>query len=286
MIPKSKWIKTFLAAPRGTKVSFLGGFTILLFILVLAIFPQYLATHDPLTMTLNYYQPPGFQGHLFGTDRLGRDVYSRVIYGTQISTGIGMLAVSLAAIIGSTFGCLVGYLGGTVDKLLTFFVDALYAFPILLVSIIVAIIIGPSPQNTAIAVAVALIPRYYRVIRSVSLSVKSLPFIEATRAMGASHLYIAFKHVFPLTISSIVVLTSLNMGEAILVVAGLGFLGLGIPPPISEWGTDISINRPAFGLGVLGPVAFPALMIFITCTSLSLLGESLNTMLNPKIYRF
>jgi len=221
---------------------------------------------------------PPSKEHLMGTDSLGRDIFSRILYGGRTSISIALLSVFLSFIVGTPLGSISGFIGGKLDRILSIIMDSLYAFPVIILALLIATMLGPGISNTSIAIAAASVPSYYRVIRSITLSLKERTFIEAEKSMGASDRYIILHHILPHSMSEIIVLMTFGMADAILSVAGLGFIGLGIPPPTPEWGTDLSGGREVLLVGAWWVTTFPGLIIFATILGFNLLGEGL-----PKI---
>jgi peptide/nickel transport system permease protein len=267
--------------PGSIVVPALVGAVLVVVFLAFALFADFIAPFDPTRLTDNVLSLPSSE-HPFGTDTIGRDIFSRVIHGSRVSIPVALLAVAVASSIGATLGLISGQIGGRFDRLLAIPMDAVYAFPEFLLALTVALVLGPSVRNAALAVGFARIPTYYRVVRSVTLSLKERPLVEAEKALGAGDVYILFKHILPRAMSSIMVLVTFDTGRAVLMVAGLGFLGFGVPPPIPEWGTDLSVGRRVLLSGSWWASFFPGLAIFVLVLGFNLLGEGLNAVLNPK----
>ncbi|OQX58913.1 MAG: peptide ABC transporter permease [Thermotoga sp. 4484_232] len=227
-------------------------------------------------------QPPSSK-FLFGTDNLGRDILSRVIFGARIALSIALLAVLIASLIGIPLGLISGFLGGVLDRILTLIMDAIYSFPGLILAIAIAAVLGPGMVNIAISIAVVYAPTYYRVIRNQVASVKNELYVEAAKAIGAKNWEILIKYVFPNVLPSIVVVLSMNLADAIMTEAGLSFLGLGIAPPTPDWGFDLS-NGQRFVLSrAWWGILFPGLAIVTVVLGFSMFSEGLNEYLNPTI---
>lgn len=226
------------------------------------------------------HEAPGAD-YWFGTTRQGYDVFSRTLFGTQAALKVVVLATTLSLIIGVPLGLVSGYLGGKIDKVLIFFMDTIYTLPGLLLSVTLAFVVGQGVINAAIALSIAYIPQYYRIVRNHTTSVKTELFIEAAQAMGAPTSRILTRYLFFNVIQSVPVLFTLNAADAILILGGLGFLGLGLPPEVPEWGHDLRLALDALPLGIWWSATFPGLAMTILVTGLSLVGEGLGDMLNP-----
>ncbi len=265
------------ALEKGDRLFFFVGAFIVITIIFFAVFADVLSPFNPYEINGNAVNlPPGSFPYVLGTDALGRDVLSRAIYGARISLLAGLLAVGIATLLGSTLGVLMGYFGGTIDRLVTLPMDALYAFPVFLTALLIVTSLGGGLLFTALAVAIALVPKFYRTTRSASIALKEEEFVEAEVSLGAGNMYIIFKHIYPLCFSVIVVVFTVSVATSILSIAGLGFLGLGVPPPIPEWGTDLNAGRPFILSGVWWTTMVPATLIFLTVFGFNLVGEGLN----------
>jgi peptide/nickel transport system permease protein len=276
----AKFLEPFLRAETSAKVMLLIGSGLVLSLTLIVVFAQFISPSDPLGMSFQSLQPPSIE-HLMGTDTLGRDILSRVIYGGRASMTVAFLSVLLALLVGAPFGSLSGYFGGTLDRIGGIVIDALYAFPSILLAILIASALGPGVMNTAIAVGFSMIAQYFRVVRSITLSIKERLFVEAEKALGAGDFYIIFRHVMPYCVSSLIALITLSIAYAIISVAGLGFLGIGIPPPTPEWGTDLNLGRQPIASGVWWPTTFPGLMTFVAVLGFNMLGDGLDAIFNP-----
>lgn len=227
------------------------------------------------------HEPPGLN-YWFGTTRQGYDVFSRTLFGTQAALKVVILATTISLCLGVPIGLVSGYLGGKVDKILLFIMDTIYTLPGLLLSVTLAFVVGKGVFNAAIALSIAYIPQYYRLVRNHTTSVKTELFIEAARAMGASTPRILSRYLFFNVIQSVPVLFTLNAADAILILGGLGFLGLGLPSEVPEWGHDLRLALDALPTGVWWSALFPGLAMTLMVTGLSLVGEGLSEILNPK----
>lgn len=261
------------------------GISILFLNLVMAIFAPYLAPYDPVRINLAIARQPPSPAHLLGTDELGRDMLSRIIYGSRYSLSIGLVSVSIGLTLGCVMGVIAGYAGGKVDLIIMRLVDIMLAFPTILLALCVVAIIGPGLYNAMIAVGITQIPVYARLVRSMVLKLKVEDYITASRAVGASALRIFRKHLLPNCMSPLLVQATLNIASAILSAASLGFLGLGAQPPTPEWGAMLSKGRLYMHTSP-HIVVFPGLAIMVTVLGFNLLGDALRDAFDPKMSRF
>ncbi|MCG8542041.1 MAG: ABC transporter permease [Clostridia bacterium] len=228
----------------------------------------------------NKLLPPSKE-FFFGTDELGRDVFSRVLYGTRISLNTAVLSVGLALLIGVPLGAIAGTIGGWIDEVIMRITDIFLSFPPLLLAIAIVSVMGPSLQNTMLAIALSWWPWYTRLVRGQAISLKERKFIQAAEAIGTSSYKIIFGHIVPNTISPVIVQASMDMGGVILTIASLSFLGLGAKAPTPEWGLMISTSRNYF-LNAWWYSVFPGLAIFVTVLVFNLLGDGFREILDPK----
>jgi peptide/nickel transport system permease protein len=226
-------------------------------------------------------QAPSWQ-HWFGTSREGYDVFSRTLFGTQAALQVVILATLMSLLIGVPLGMVSGYLGGRLDRVLLFIMDTIYTLPGLLLSVTLAFIVGKGVFNAAIALSISYIPQYFRVVRNQTASLKMQMFVEAAQALGASTRHVLTKYLFANVVQSVPVLFTLNAADAILVLGGLGFLGLGLPDEVAEWGHDLKQALPALSTGIWWTTLFPGLALSLMVTGLSLLGEGLSELINPR----
>jgi len=220
------------------------------------------------------YSPPSLS-HWCGTDRLGRDVCVRTLEGSGVALQVVCLAVTLAVLIGVPLGMLSGYLGGTPDRILVLMMDTLYAVPVLLLSVVMAFLLGRGIPNAAAALCVVYVPQYFRVVRNQTAQVKTELYIDAARAIGAGPFWILRKYLLKNVITSVPVLLTLNAADAVLVLGGLGFLGLGLPESVPEWGSDLNLALSALPTGVWWTALYPGMAMFFLVLGLSFLGDGL-----------
>jgi peptide/nickel transport system permease protein len=247
--------------------------------LIVAIFAPYIAPHDPLAQIYPPSQSPS-SAHLFGTDELGRDVLSRVIYGSRVSVPIALLLVLLAALIGGVIGALAGYFRGLVDGVSMRIVDLFFAFPAIILAMVVAAVLGRGLQNAALAIVVVAWPAYARVVRGLVLSVGDSEYVESARLLGSSARRTLFRDVMPNVAGPVLVLATLDLASAILLLAGLSFLGLGAQPPQAEWGSMVAEGAQYFQWWWIG--TFPGLAIFSAVLAFNFLGDSLRDFFDPQ----
>ncbi|MET1101154.1 MAG: ABC transporter permease [Pyrodictiaceae archaeon] len=241
----------------------------------MAIAAPLLTPYSPIRTVGKPLQPPSPK-HPFGTNRLGYDMWSRTVYGARTILSVVFLAIFISMVVGVPLGLLSGYYGGLLDRILSMIMDAIYAFPSLVLAIALAVALGPSIFNAAIAIAVVYVPTYFRMIRGQVLSIKESAFIEAARALGLPATRILFHHIMPHTIPSMMVVFSLSAADAVLTEAALSFLGLSIQPPTPDWGYDLSQGRAFMLSGYWWLVFFPGLMITLLATGFALIGEGLS----------
>ncbi|MGD1862905.1 MAG: ABC transporter permease [Leptolyngbyaceae cyanobacterium] len=240
---------------------------------------------DPTAALQNPVHQPPSPEHWLGTTRQGYDVFSRVLFGTRAAWQVVLLATVMSVFIGVPLGMMSGYLGGKLDRALLFFMDTIYTLPGLLLSVTLAFVVGRGVITAAIALSIAYIPQYYRVVRNHTVSVKTELFIEAAQALGASTWTVLSRYLFLNVVQSIPVLFTLNAADAILILGGLGFLGLGLPEQTPEWGADIRQALDALPTGIWWTALFPGLTLTLMVTGLSLVGEGLNELVNPLLRR-
>ncbi|HKU98286.1 MAG TPA: ABC transporter permease [Vineibacter sp.] len=258
-----------------------AGLAVSLLLTIVAIAAPLLATHDPAVQNLDIRLRPPDAAHWFGTDELGRDIYSRIVYGTRITLGMVVAVVILVAPFGLVVGCAAGYIGGWFDRIVMRITDIFMAFPRLILALAFVAALGPGIENGVIAIALTAWPAYARLSRAETLAIRGSDFIAAARLQGASTARLIFGHVAPLCLSSVIVRVTLDMSGIILTAAGLGFLGLGATPPSPEWGAMISTGR-RFILEQWWVATMPGIAIFVASLGFNLLGDGLRDVLDPK----
>lgn len=266
------------------------GFAITLVFIILAIFAPTFQSwgwlQDPTDFLASEGHLPPSSAHWFGTSRQGYDVFSRTVFGARAAWQVVLLATAMSVVIGVPLGMVSGYLGGKLDKALLFFMDTIYTLPGLLLSVTLAFVVGRGVVNAAIALSIAYVPQYYRVVRNHTVSVKTELFIEAAQSMGASTWAVLSRYLFLNVVQSVPVLFTLNAADAVLILGGLGFLGLGLPEATPEWGNSLREALDALPTGeVWWTALFPGLAITLMVTGLSLIGEGLNEFINPLLRR-
>jgi peptide/nickel transport system permease protein len=255
------------------------GAAIALAWLVIAIFAPLFAPHDPLAQDFVPLQHPS-HAHLFGTDELGRDVLSRVLYGARLSLPLALLLVSLSLAVGLVLGLAAGYFRGVVDGVVMRLTDLVFAFPAIILAMVVTASLGPSIRNAVLALVFVSWPTYARVVRGLVLATADAEYVQASRLIGASARSALFRVVLPNVIGPVIVLATLDLGNAILLLAGLSFLGLGAQPPAPEWGQMVSQGTENFQYWWLS--TFPGLAIFTAVLAFNFVGDSLRDIFDPR----
>lgn len=248
---------------------------------VIAVFAPFVAPYDPLEIDFIGRTAPS-PDHFFGTDRLGRDVLSRVLFGARVSLAIGIVSVTIGLTFGTLLGLVAGFYGGRVETVLMRFTDALLAFPGILLALVVIAALGPSLLNVMIAVGISTVPQYARLARSRVLSVKQTPYIEAIHGLGGKGPRVMLRHVLPNISAPLIVLSTLQIGNAILVGSGLSFLGMGAQPPTPEWGLMTAEGRTYLDRG-WWISTFPGLAILTVVMAINLMGDGLREALDPHV---
>lgn len=260
----------------------LGLFMCLLWV-VIALFAPLIAPQDPIAQDVALGSQPPSAAHWFGTDQLGRDVFSRVLYGARISLSAGLITVLVSFGVGMLFGGIAGYVGGIVDDIMMRISEMVQSFPPLILAMVIAAALGPNITNSVFAMAIIWWPNYARLTRSIVLQVKENDYVTAGRIMGASHLRILFKEILPNSVGSLIVMCTLDLGNAILMFSGLSFLGLGVQPPTPEWGAMVSDGVDDFAKWWVS--TFPGLAIFMVAIGANFVGDGLRDFLDPKMRR-
>jgi peptide/nickel transport system permease protein len=259
-----------------------AGGAIMVMIVVTAALAGVLATHDPIATAPATLARPS-AAHWLGTDHLGRDIFSRIVHGARVSLVVGVLSTLLGSGLGGVIGLLSGYLGGKTDLVSQRVMDILQGLPLLVLALVMAASLGPSVTNVIVAISIPIVPRASRVVRSSVLSIREMQYVEAARAVGLSHLRIAFRHILPNTVGPFIVLCTAQLGSAILVEAALSFLGLGVPEPYPSWGRMLSVSAAEYAQKAPHLVLFPGLAISLAVFGANLLGDALRDTLDPRL---
>ena len=278
--PKSFWYKAFQQIIRNNRA--ILGFAVLLVLVVAAVFAEQIAPYDPYkTNYSNVKQPPSAE-HFIGTDELGRDGFSRLIYGARISLLVGIIVSSISVTIGVALGAIAGYFGGIADMTIMRIVDLMMAFPFLVLAIALVAVFGPSLFNMMVALIVVYWIWFARVVRGMVLTLRETEFIVGARALGASDIAIIFRHILPNVFPVVVVQGSFSVAEAILIAATLSYLGLGAQPPTAEWGSMLSNAKELMRILPVMSIA-PGLAIMVTVLAINFIGDALRDALDPTL---
>lgn len=277
--PESPWRRSLRALVRNRMA--MVGLTIIFVWAVVAIAAPIVAPFDALAQKIEDRLSPPSARHLFGTDELGRDVFSRVVYGARISLPVGLLVILFATLAGALVGALAGYIGGVFDLLIMRLADITLAFPSIVLALAIAAALGPSLRNALIAMILVWWPEYARLMRGQVLSVKNDEYVAAARVLGASDGRILVRHIIPNTLAPIIVKASLDAGSAILTIAALSFIGLGAVPPTPEWGAMISMGRFKFYQWWL--TTFPGLAVLTVVLGFNFLGDGVRDAFDPRM---
>jgi ABC-type dipeptide/oligopeptide/nickel transport system permease subunit len=269
----------------------MAGLILLLIVVFMCLAAPVFAPHDPSAGNLPQRLKPGIWSddtpddgvYLLGTDSQGRDLFSRILYGGRITLGVGFVALSIALAIGLVLGLTAGYFGGFIDNVIMRFVDIMFAFPALLLALVIAGTLGRGIDKAMIAIGITYSPQMVRVVRSGVLMIKEMEFIEAQHAIGSGHIRILLRHVMPNSLAPIIVYGTLMLATAILDAAALGFLGVGAQVPSPEWGLTLSASRQYLLTGAWWAATFPGIAILISVISLNLLGDGLRDALDPRL---
>jgi peptide/nickel transport system permease protein len=284
-LPRANRAQTFGSIARRNPRMIIGG-TLIIILLFVALFAPVIAPFDPIQVRVaDSLLPPGTRGHLLGTDDLGRDVLSRVMWGARISLSVGVISVSIGFLIGVSIGLIAGYVGGLFDLLAMRAIDALLAFPFLVLAIAITAALGPEIRNAMIAIGIVAIPAYARLTRGQVLAIREREFIVAARTIGASPLRIVLRHIFPNITNPLVVQATLGTAGAILAEAALSFLGLGAQAPTPSWGLDINYSQRYLANLKWWMSAGPGIAIFLAVFAFNFLGDALRDALDPRLRR-
>ena len=280
--------KSALFAPTSTmgilvrNPSALLGGTVIILMALMALLAPWLAPYDPIAISLPDRLAAPSAAHWFGTDEMGRDILSRIMYGARISLLIGLVVITIAGGLGTIIGSTAGYFGGKIDNVVMRVMDVILSFPSLVLAMALAAALGPSLRNAILAVAFVQIPKFARMARGEALAVREKLFIKAARVSGFRSPWIILHHVIPNCMGSLMVLATLTVGDTILVAASLSFIGLGAQPPTPEWGAMISTGRK-FLLDQWWYATFPGIFIVITVIGFNILGDALRDVLDPRL---
>jgi len=280
LVERSTWYKIkrlCLRYPLGA----IGSFIVFLVVFA-AVFADVVAPYDPTQTSAAMSLSPPSAAMLFGGDMMGRDVLSRIIHGARISLAVGIGSTVLGGLLGTVIGLMCGYFLGWFDLIIQRIIDMMQALPLLVMALVMAASLGPSLENTIIAISIPLVPQVARVIRSNVLSLREMPFVEAARSVGMSHSRIAFRHILPNTLAPLIVLGTAQLGSAILTEASLSFLGLGVPEPYPSWGRMLSESAAEYVRVAPWLVIFPGIAISAAVFGANLMGDAVRDYLDPR----
>lgn len=254
------------------------GLAVILLVVFMALFAHWLSPYDPTYLDYDAILQPPSAAHWLGTDELGRDIASRIIFGARVSVFIVVISISLAIVVGTLLGIVAGYFGGRIDDLVMRLMDGLQAFPMLALALAIVAALGPDLKNAAIAIAIVNVPRFARLVRSRVLAIRELDYVQAALALGYGDLRIMLRHIRPNILDDIIVFASLRASTALITEAALSFLGLGVRPPTSSWGVMISTAMQYWDAWWM--TVFPGLAIFVMVLALNFLGDGLRDTLD------
>ena len=278
-------INFFFALPRfgtGGKMVVVGV-AVVATLFLMTILAPFIAPHDPSQLSLGPVAAPPSAKFPMGTNYLGEDIFSRMIYGGSTMMEVGLFSVLICFLVGVPLGLVAGYSRRAIDSTLSLVMDSIYAFPGLVLAIAIAAVLGRGVLNLSIAIAVVYIPTYFRVVRSQVLTTKELPFVEAVKIEGGGTWNILFRQILPNVIPSIAVIASINIADAVITEAGLTYLGLGVNPAIPDWGFDILYGKTLFFAGAWWAWLFPGIMIVLLAGGFTFIGEGLSEVVSPKL---
>jgi len=261
----------------------LAGLFIVGFMVFMTLFPGLFTSFNPADQNAGPQLSAPSAVHPMGTDNLGRDIWSRMVWGAQTILGVAIAAALLSSLIGIPLGLLSGFVGGPLDRVLSLVMDSVYSFPGLILAIAFAAMLGPGVVNITMAVAVIYIPTYYRLVRGQTISIREELFVEAAQVLGAKRWTILGRYIFPNVIATTVVIFSVNIADAIMTEAALSYIGLGLPAGIPDWGMDLSMGKKFLPSGSWWLITFPGMMIMLLALGFTFLGEGLAEILNPKL---
>lgn len=277
---ETSWYTTFVRLMKGKLAQL--GLAIFLCLVVVSVFAPWLAPFDPNAANVTALIQPPDSTYLMGTDELGRDVFSRILFGARISLLVGVIAVAIAMGLGAFFGLIAGYWRGRVDTVIMSVMDSVWAFPTLILALAITAVLGPSLTNVVIAIGLVFTPGFARLVRGMVLTVREREYVESARAIGLSDREIITRYIWPNITSTMIVQASLNAAQAIIAEASLSFLGLGIQPPEASWGSMLKAGYPYIELAPWLSI-FPGLAILIVVLGLNFLGDGLRDALDVRI---
>ncbi len=257
------------------RLMFLTGLFIVLVFVFMVVLAPLISPYDPTDIVDEPFLPPSPK-HLMGTNRIGQDIFSRIVWGSRIILYVVFAATALSMAMGIPLGLVSGYIGGKLDRVLSMVMDSMYSFPALILAIAIAAVLGPSPTNTAIAIAFVYVPTYFRMIRGQTLSVKAQLYIDAAKALGIPSKRIMIRHILPNLGHTILVVFTLSVADAILTEAGLSYIGLSVTPPTPDWGYDLRAGQPFLIDGMWWLVFFPGISVMLLAMGFALIGEALS----------
>lgn len=274
-------MQRFFSRLKRDKVGFIGLIGVVI-IIVIGILAPIIAPFNPEEIFKQYRLHPPSKQFWLGTDDLGRDIFSRIIYGARVSLMVGLISVGIGASFGMLLGLIAGYFRGKIDNFIMRIMDVLFAFPDLLLALAIVAVLGPSLRNTMIAIGLVFIPVFTRIVRSSVISVREMEYVESAQSIGASHLRIIVKHLTPNVLAPFLVQVTLALSSAVLAEASLSFLGLGIQPPDPSWGSMLNTSRRFMELAPWTAIA-PTIFIVFTIFCFNLLGDSLRDIFDPRL---
>lgn len=274
---RKKLIRKFMKNKLGVV-----GAVLVLIVILLAIFAPFITPYDPTEMDLINKRKGPHMSHPFGTDKFGRDIFTRIIYGSRVSLAVGIISVGIGVFGGIILGLYAGYTGSIIDNIIMWFMDMLMSFPSILLALVVITVLGSSLTNTMIAIGITYIPIFTRIIRGSVMKIKDQEFVESAMAIGLKDIRILVKHILPNVMAPIIVQATLALSGAILTEAALSFLGLGVQPPMPSWGSMLSKSRSYMELAPW-TVIFPSLAIMFSVLGFNILGDGLRDVLDPKL---
>lgn len=279
--PEPRWWNTAFYLARQYPLGLIGGIIMAVFVFA-AVFAPVISPIDPFSTNARESLAPPGGAHLLGADMMGRDLLSRLIHGARISLAVALGATALGSGLGTLVGLASGYIGGWFDTIVQRIAEIMQSLPLLVLALVISASLGPSLPNTIFAIAIPLIPNVARVIRSSTLSLREMPFVEAAHAIGMSDTRIALLHVLPNTLAPLIVLATAQLGSTILTEASLSFLGLGVPEPYPSWGRMLSESAAEYMRTAPWLVIFPGLAISLVVFGSNLLGDAVRDLLDPR----